>query len=90
MKPIVVQLSILPPWPTDSPAQHAFRLHVLFGYVSQTIIQELCNTNAPNRANTRAGVPDASRIRTGKSGLYCLIVGYRESMNSLLEDRKQT
>lgn len=43
-------------------------------------------TNAPNRANTRAGVPDASRMSTGKSGLYFLIVGYRESMNSLLED----
>jgi hypothetical protein len=50
---------------------------------------ELCNTNAPNRANTRAGVPDASRIRTGKSGLYFLIVGYRERMNSLLNDTKQ-
>jgi len=31
----------------------------------------------------RAGVPDASRIRTGRSGLCCLIAGYRERINSL-------
>lgn len=49
-------------------------------------IQELGSTHAPNLANTRAGVPDASRISTGKSGLCCLITGYCESMNSLLED----
>ena len=44
---------------------------------------EVIHCNIPNRAKTRAGVPDASRIRTGRSELCCLIAGYRERINSL-------
>jgi len=39
------------------------------------------STPCSNRANTRAGVPVASRISTGRSGLCFLIVGYFERMN---------
>ena len=83
---IVVQLSIPPPMQIDCLTRRAFRPHVLFRQLAQTITQEPCNNYAPNRANTRAGVPDASRISTGKSGLYFFMVGYRESMNSLLDE----
>jgi len=39
--------------------------------------------HAPNLANTLAGVPLASRINTGRSGLCCLIVGYFDTTNCL-------
>ena len=44
---------------------------------------EVIHYNAPNLAKMRAGVPDASRIKTGRSGLCRLIAGYRERINSL-------
>lgn len=39
--------------------------------------------DAPNRANTLAGVPVASRMRIGKSGLCSFSTGYVEEMNCL-------
>lgn len=43
----------------------------------------------PNRANTLAGVPFASRIRIGKSGLCCFRTGYVEVMNCLQQIQTQ-
>ena len=37
----------------------------------------------PNRAKARAGVPWASRISMGRSGLCCFIVGYVDRTNCL-------
>lgn len=42
----------------------------------------------PKRANTRAGVPVASRISIGRSGLCFLIVGYFERMNCLSRNKR--
>lgn len=47
-------------------------------------IEEI-DMDAPNLAKIRAGVPLASRIITGRSGLCCLIAGYFERINSLME-----
>jgi len=42
------------------------------------------STPRSNRANTRAGVPFASRIMMGKSGLCCFSTGYVDAMNCLV------
>ena len=39
--------------------------------------------NGPNRAKARAGVPWASRMSMGKSGLCCFKVGYVDTTNCL-------
>lgn len=39
--------------------------------------------DAPYLAKTLAGVPFASRINMGRSGLCCLIMGYVDEMNCL-------
>ena len=43
--------------------------------MSERRVTETDIANGPNLANILAGVPLASRIKTGKSGLYCLIIG---------------
>jgi hypothetical protein len=42
-----------------------------------------CGMDAPNRAKIRAGVPRASRMRTGRSGLDFLMAGYAAWINCL-------
>lgn len=67
-------LFVLPLGMIDHLIRHASLLHVLY---SKMRIMSISHTQShlPNRANALAGVPVASLISTGKSGLFFLITG---------------
>ena len=87
MNPVAVLL-----WPPLLPrtgrlTQLASQLHALERNVRRGAGGS--HVHAPNLANTLAGVPVASLIRTGKSGLCFLITGYFETINCLAEQSQQ-
>ena len=88
-----MDLIIVPLWTPLLPrtgrlTQHASQPHVLVQYVRRIAGNNY--VHAPNLANTLAGVPVASLIRTGKSGLCFLMTGYFEAINCLTEQKKKS
>ena len=81
---------ILLPSGRDDLVQYASPLRTLkkvFQSSAQTLLEHRKKRiNAPNRANARAGVPLASRMRTGRYGFACFSAGYAEWMNCLFPD----
>ena len=87
MDSIVVPLWSPLPLRTSCLTQHASQLHVL-GWNVRRVAGD-SHVHALNLANTLAGVPLASLIRTGKSGLCFLMTGYFEMINCLTEQSQR-
>jgi hypothetical protein len=63
------------------------RISYLIAHTSHSNQIHVCS---PNLANARGGVPNASRMRMGRSGFFALTPRYDFSMNALHEDRRET
>ena len=84
MDSIIVPLWTPLPTRTGRLTQHVSQLHILVQNIRRVAGDSWC-THTPNLANTLAGVPFASLIKTGKSGLCFLMTGYLEMINCLTE-----
>ena len=87
MDSIVVPLWTPLPPRTSRLTRHASQLHVLAQNIRRVAGDSY--VHAPNLANTLAGVPVASLIRTGKSGLCFFMTGYVDRINCLAEQSQR-
>lgn len=67
----------------DRPSSATFLSTPRSATVSSELARGSYMDDEPNRAKARAGVPWASRMSMGRSGLCCFIVGYVERTNCL-------
>jgi len=67
----------------DRPSSTTFRSTPRSAALSDDDERQEYAFHEPNRAKARAGVPEASRMSMGRSGLCCFNVGYVDKTNCL-------